>query len=148
MKNNRAIELIAAVLICLFVYASLSKLLSYSTFVAQLNMHPMLKPFAGFFAWAIPVAESVIAILLFLPHTRLIGFKASLAIMTIFTLYITGMLLFNTHLPCSCGGVLQSLTWKQHLLFNLFFMLLAFVGGRLGKKTHLISWNAVHYPPP
>jgi len=46
-------------------------------------------------------------------------------LMTVFTLYIAYMLLFTPKLPCSCGGVLQQMTWKQHLLFNIGFTLLA-----------------------
>jgi phage shock protein PspC (stress-responsive transcriptional regulator) len=42
--------------------------------------------------------------------------------------YILLMLISDERLPCSCGGVLQQLSWKQHLIFNLFFLLLAVVG--------------------
>jgi len=32
---------------------------------------------------------------------------------------------FVEKLPCSCGGVIAKLSWNQHLLLNLGFVLLA-----------------------
>lgn len=148
MRRSLTIEIITALLIGLFVYASLSKLLSYPVFAAQLHTHPYLKPFAGFLAWAVPVVELGVAALLFVPHTRLAGFTGAFVLMSIFTLYIAGMLLLDSHLPCSCGGVLQDLTWKQHLVFNVFFTLLAFIGWRLKKGGHFTKWDLVHSAPP
>jgi len=44
------------------------------------------------------------------------------------------MLAFAPKLPCSCGGVIQKMTWGQHVIFNLFFTLLALVGIWLARK--------------
>ncbi len=52
----------------------------------------------------------------------------------LFAGYIGYMLVFVKHLPCSCGGVLQGLSWGQHLLFNLLFLLLAVMGTLLESK--------------
>jgi putative oxidoreductase len=62
-------------------------------------------------------------------RTRLAGFYASLALMIVFTIY-TGIILlhFFRYIPCSCGGVIKKLTWKQHLVFNLFFVVLSILG--------------------
>jgi hypothetical protein len=48
--------------------------------------------------------------------------------MFIFTAYIIVILEFSQNLPCPCGGLIQSMNWYQHLAFNLFFLLLAFMG--------------------
>jgi hypothetical protein len=32
-------------------------------------------------------------------------------------------LLVFGRIPCSCGGLISSLSWTQHLFFNLFFLL-------------------------
>lgn len=148
MKNKWIIEIISALLIGLLIYAAFSKLLAYPVFVAQLHTHPMLKPFAGFLAWAVPVVELGVALLLFIPRSRLAGFTGALALMIMFTLYIAGMLLSDYHLPCSCGGILRNLTWKQHLVFNVFFTLLASIGRRLKRNGHSTKWNMVHSAPP
>ena len=44
--------------------------------------------------------------------------------MTIFTLYIGYMVAFVPKLPCSCGGIIQKMSWNQHLIFNVGFILL------------------------
>lgn len=148
MKRKIIIEVISGLLIGLLVYASLSKILAYPVFVAQLHTHPLLKPFAGFLAWAVPAVELGVVLLLFIPRTRLAGFTSALALMSVFTLYIAGMLLLDSHLPCSCGGVLRNMTWEQHLVFNLFFTLAAFMGRRLEKRAHFTIWKHVHAAPP
>jgi putative oxidoreductase len=56
--------------------------------------------------------------------------------MLLFTFYILYMLLFEKHLPCSCGGVLKEMTWKQHLVFNLFFTAIAFTGLKILPGAH------------
>jgi len=68
---------------------------------------------------------------------RMIGLYASFFMMLSFTLYITLMLLFTKHLPCSCGGVLRKLSWPQHLILNIFFLILAIAGIILQKNKHL-----------
>ncbi|MGN6196180.1 MAG: MauE/DoxX family redox-associated membrane protein [Ginsengibacter sp.] len=128
MKQKITIEIICSLLVLLFVYAAVGKLLEYDTFKIQLINSPFLKPFAAIIVWLIPGAELFIAVMLTVMQTRKVALYATLILLVIFTLYITGMLLFAIHLPCSCGGIIQHLSWKQHLLFNLFFMVLAVIG--------------------
>lgn len=119
------IHAIAAVFIFLFTYTGLSKILNHSSFEATLHQSPVIKSVSPIVAWLIPATELIISLLLFFPQTRLKGLYASLILMIGFTLYIGYMLLFTPNLPCSCGGVIQTMSWKQHLVFNIFFILLA-----------------------
>jgi cytochrome c oxidase subunit IV len=137
MKQKVTIEIICFLLILLFVYAAFSKLIEYNTFKIQLSNSPFLKPIAGIIVWFIPGAELVIAVMLTVMHTRKKALYSSFILLVIFSLYIAGMLLLGIELPCSCGGIVQQLSWKQHLLFNLFFMLLAFTGIVLGRHQKL-----------
>jgi hypothetical protein len=137
MKQKVTIEIISFLLILLFVYAAFSKLFEYNTFKFQLTNSLFLKSFAGMIAWFIPAMELIVAALLTVKHTRRIGLYGSFILLLIFTIYIAGMLLSGIHLPCSCGGIIQHLTWKQHLLFNLFFLVLAFTGIELETKPKL-----------
>jgi len=137
-------DIISGILLLLFLYTSLSKLTHYETFKAALHSSPLLKPVAGLIAWLLPVTEIVIAIMLFLPVTREKGLKASFITISLFTLYLLYMITFTPHLPCNCGGVLKSLTWPQHIFFNLFFILLALTGILLYKKNR----NRQSEPPP
>jgi hypothetical protein len=137
MKQKVTIEIICFLLILLFVYAAFSKLIEFNTFKIQLNNSPFLKPFSEFIFWFIPIIELIVAALLTVKHTRKRGLFASFILLLIFSLYIAGMLLSTEHLPCSCGGIIQQLSWKQHLLFNLFFLLLALIGIVLDRKQKL-----------
>jgi hypothetical protein len=44
--------------------------------------------------------------------------------MIAFIIYIIAIILTNDQLPCSCGGVLEELSWSQHIVFNSIFILL------------------------
>lgn len=140
MKKELLIQLTAALLIVLFLYAALSKLDTYAEFRDQLRMHEILKPYAGFISWALPTIEILVSALLFLPISRFAGFIGSLVLMIMFTIYIAGMLLWDSNLPCSCGGVLKHLSWKDHLVFNIFFLALAIFGTWISnsKRVHSI----------
>lgn len=121
MKQNLVIEIICFLLILLFVYAALSKLFDYASFKNQLRLSPYLSSIS-MVAWIIPVLELLTILMLIFSATRLIGLYTCFFLLLAFTIYITLMLLFTKHLPCSCGGVIKLLSWKQHLLFNIFFL--------------------------
>ncbi len=146
MRRTLIIEAIAAALIVLLVYASLSKLLAYPVFVAQLHLHPMLKPFAGLLAWAVPVVELGIVALLIIPGTRCAGLYSAAILLLVFTVYLVLMLLTDKNLPCSCGGVISTLTWGQHIVFNGLFILLAVTGIILDKRNDRHNM-AVNFEP-
>lgn len=111
----------------LFIYAATSKLLDFNTFRIQLGQSPLLSAFANWVAISVPGIEIFIAILLLTPKYRLIGLYASYLLMAMFTTYIYIILNFSAFVPCSCGGILQKLTWNQHLVFNSVFILLAII---------------------
>lgn len=122
---TRITEIIAALFILLFVYTAVSKLTNFNLFYFTLQHSPLSGSYAKIIALALPVTELVIAGLLFIPRTRMAGLYLSFVMMIIFTLYIGGMIMLSSKLPCSCGGVLKQMTWKQHLVFNVLFILLA-----------------------
>jgi hypothetical protein len=137
IKKSLHSDLSAWVLIFLWVYAASSKLFIYEGFRFQLLGHKLLANHAWTIAWLIPTVEILIALLLVIPKTRIGGLYASLSLLLLFTMYIIYMFMFYPYKPCSCGGVISKLTWKQHILFNLFFLLLA-VAGIIGhRKTGL-----------
>jgi uncharacterized membrane protein YphA (DoxX/SURF4 family) len=119
------INVISLLFILLFAYAASSKLLDYNTFTVQIAQSPLLTAFAGFLGWMVPFLEIVIAVLLFFPRTRLAAMYVSFFLMILFTAYIFIILNFSDFVPCACGGVLEEMSWSQHLIFNLAFVLLA-----------------------
>lgn len=128
MKRSMIIEIICGLLTALLVYAAISKLLNYSTFLLQLRQDPFITIFANVLAWALPAIEITISIFLVVSSLRLLGLYAALFLLTLFTAYITALLIYGHFIPCSCGGVLAVLSWKQHIILNTGFAALA-VGG-------------------
>ncbi len=130
MKNTATtkkycIDLIGYLFIILFTYAAFSKLSDYESFTIQLGQSPLLSAFAGWVSWFIPAIEILIAILLMFNRTRFLALVASFGLMLMFSAYIYIILHYSEFVPCSCGGILEKMTWNQHLIFNLIFCLLA-----------------------
>lgn len=103
----------------LFIYAATSKLLDFENFQVQLAQSPLLSAFAGWLPVFVPVAEYVLALGLLVPRFRFIALLASLHLMTLFSVYIYIILHYSAFVPCSCGGVLEKMSWNQHLVFNV-----------------------------
>ncbi len=133
-KKNLIVEIISYVFIMLFVYAAVGKLLDFEQFRMQIEQSPLLSPFADFVAWGVPVMEILVSLLFFSPKLRLAGLWTSFTLMMIFSSYIIFVLNFADSIPCSCGGVIASLSWSQHLLFNMGFVFLALLGISLTQK--------------
>lgn len=126
--RKHVVDIISALLILLFVYAALSKLLEFETFRFQLQKSPYVKDMANILVWTVPITEIVISITLAVPRFRHIGMYASFFLMLLFSGYIYIILHFSYYVPCSCGGVLSEMSWNEHLLFNIAFTLLALMG--------------------
>lgn len=119
------VEIITFLIIVLFMYAAVSKLLDYENFKYQLGKSPFITNISGITAWTIPAGEIIVALLLVSKRTRLFGSYASLFLMTMFAAYIYAMLNYSYYLPCSCGGVLSEMNWSEHLWFNIGFVMLS-----------------------
>jgi hypothetical protein len=128
LVKYRWVRVIASLFIFLFVYTAVSKLFQFELFQSTLYKSPLIGERAGFIAYSLPVIELFVAALLFFNRTLNFGFYLSFLLMVLFTAYISYMLLFEKNLPCSCGGILYILTWRQHLIFNCLFTGLAFIG--------------------
>ncbi|WP_205513205.1 MauE/DoxX family redox-associated membrane protein [Longitalea arenae] len=128
------VETIALLFIILFLYTGISKLMEYSVFKEQIAESPILKPVSSFIAWALPITEFIVSIMLMVPRWRLKGLYSSLFLMIAFTIYIGAVMTFFKELPCSCGGIISLLSWNGHLVFNSIFILLAAIGVRLEKQ--------------
>lgn len=122
MKKNAIIEIISFLFVFLFLYAAVSKLIDYQKFRAQLGQSPMLTSFADWVSWIVPAVEIGISTMLVFPRWRLLGLYAAFSLMVMFTAYIVMITKFSEYVPCSCGGILQNMTWNQHLLFNIVFL--------------------------
>ncbi|MEL1254086.1 MauE/DoxX family redox-associated membrane protein [Flavobacterium sp. DGU38] len=130
MKSNINIKSVTAESICLlyillFVYAAVSKLLDFENFQVQLGQSPLLSAYALWVSWMVPIIEIIIVLLLIIPKFRSLGFLAAFNLMAMFTVYIFIVLHYGSFVPCSCGGILEKMSWNVHIVFNIVFVLLA-----------------------
>lgn len=125
MKKNPLFEISSFLVMFLFLYTGISKLITFSTFRFDITRSPIVRHFPTFSAIALPIIEILVAICIFLPKYRKLGLYSSLLLMIIFTLYITYMLLFTPDRPCTCGGVIRQMSWPTHVFFNLAFTLIS-----------------------
>jgi len=135
MTKNISIEVICFLLILLFTYAALSKLFNYDLFEYQMQNYSIDK----YLSWTAPVAELMICVLLIFKDTRIRGLYLSVFMLSVYTFGIAYMLLTKDNLPCSCGGVLRFMTWKQHIVFNVSFILLSLIGITLLKNKRTLK---------
>jgi hypothetical protein len=142
--NRRVIAIVLSIpLIALWLYAAITKLTDYYNFEFGLSESPFIGQFSGLLSYGIPILEIIIAILLAWPRARLAGFYSSFILLVLFIFYIGAMLLSGSEIPCSCGGVIEQLSWPMHIVFNSFFALIGLAGILLETKrkrsayTHL-----------
>ena len=143
MKRRHLIEIISILFIVLFIYAASSKLLDIQKFRVQLGQSPFLTNYAGLIAWSIPLIEILIAIIFFIPRLRLYALYTSLGLMVLFTTYIVMITRFSDYTPCSCGGVLEKLSWNGHLLFNAVFILAAIWAIYLQQNYNRVKTDSI-----
>lgn len=122
--KERIVFVISLIGIFLFLYTAYSKLSSMETFEKGLSRLPIFGSYASIISWLIPISEIIIAVLLITPKTTKVGLYAFTALMVFFTAYILSLMIFGLKLPCHCGGVIDSLSWTQHIWFNLVFIVL------------------------
>lgn len=127
-------EIIVNLFIVLFMYTAASKILTMEKFSSTLSRSPLIGSYNVIVGWAVPVIEILISLLLIIPALRKWGLAASFGLMSFFTLYLAYMVLSGDELPCNCGGVISTMTWQQHIWFNLGFVALGIAGMILHKK--------------
>lgn len=133
MKRQNIMLAIGYALVFLFVYTAFSKLFAYNIYLYDLRRSPELGAFAVPISIIIPGAELLSAGFILLPRFRRLGFFIATMLMTVFTLYVAYVLAFAEEQPCTCGGIIRELSWPQHLVFNIVFTILAFIGLKLSK---------------
>jgi len=146
MKWSTSIRKIIIEVICyffasMFVYAAVSKILEFDNFQAQLGQSVILGAYAGVVSYGVLTAELAAALLLVIPKYRTVALICSFILMASFTVYIFIILNFSPSIPCSCGGILEKMGWKEHLIFNIICLAAAATGLLLHrsdlKKTSL-----------
>jgi|APTNR8051073442_1049403.scaffolds.fasta_scaffold00523_14 putative oxidoreductase len=139
MIRKHLVDLTTTLLVILLAYTALSKILEADTFRKQMLNQPLPETLKQNLVWLVPVSEIITSIFLIIKPIRLYGFVLAFLLMLAFTLYVS-MILGNAfaYIPCSCGGVLSAMSWQTHLIFNIFFTLIAFTGFLIERKRRLM----------
>ncbi|MBD8084645.1 MauE/DoxX family redox-associated membrane protein [Chryseobacterium caseinilyticum] len=126
MKNIRYYFISATVgfFILLFCYAAISKAIDFENFQVQIGQSPLLSAYANTVSYGVIAIEIFTVILLCFKKLRTAGLYCSTALMSAFTVYIYLILNYSDFVPCSCGGILEKLGWTEHLVFNIFCVIL------------------------
>ncbi|CAM4112619.1 hypothetical protein SAMN06265348_103300 [Pedobacter westerhofensis] len=127
------IDIIACLFILLFLYTAANKVWEFHNFDWVLSTLPMIGELHKIIAYSVPTAEIITSCLLLVPLTRRDGLIYSFLLMLIFTTYLLFMVIYTKDLPCNCGGVISHLSWKQHIVFNLFFLALSLIAFNFNK---------------
>lgn len=123
--------------VLLFSYTAFDKLQHLESFSNGIGKVSFIGEMANVIAWGVPVSELLISVLLILPKTALWGLRMAIGLMIIFTLYLGLMLAFAEKRMCHCGGIIESMGWTEHLLFNLAFIGLGSGALYLNQSIHL-----------
>jgi len=118
------IESICLLLILIFAYAAFSKIFDLGTLRTTIQQSPILSPFSAWLPFVVIGTEILIALFLMFGKYRLRAMCVSFVMLFVFTVYILFIKKFAKMLPCACGGIIQKLSWNQHLGFNLILMAL------------------------
>lgn len=126
---------IAHLFVIIFLITAIIKLKNPDKFWGTLNGSQLLKPFADFLTYAVPIVELILCVFLLKKSTRKKALVAGGVLLLSFTIYIGLMLsLYGNDMPCSCGGFVEELSWTAHIFFNLAFVGLAWWAMKLYKR--------------
>lgn len=136
MKRAIALDFICYAIVMLLVYAALSKLFLFDIYIYDLKRSPFIGDYASYLSLTLPTIELAVAIMLLFLRTRYWALWGALVLMIAFTIYVALIIGLVDSRPCTCGGLIRQLTWKQHLVFNIFYTGLVAVGIWLHKNLY------------
>lgn len=121
--------IIIIILVIMWAYAAISKLLGLREFKQALATQIFPVWVGKILVWVLPISELAVVGLLVYPPTRLLGMYVSFTMMLLFTLYVGGAVykIYDRY-PCACGGLFARLGWEKHFKVNIFFTLISLIG--------------------
>jgi len=144
MVNHKTGRLISEttrfLLVLLWVYAAISKIIDFKNFAFQMKLQAFGSHAAIYVAYFLPCLELATAGLLFFKRTAPAGLYCSLLLLSVFTGYVALVVLhFFSSIPCTCGGILQKMGWKPHLVFNIFYLAVTMTAIILNQKKEVAA---------
>lgn len=120
--QNHILKACLILLILLWSSTGLSKILGFAEFTRQL-IHILGEELSIPASVAIPLLELAAAVTIAFQKTKVFGLYISVFLLTAFTAYVILVLAgYFGPAPCTCGGIITALSWKQHLIVNIILL--------------------------
>ncbi|MBS7565543.1 hypothetical protein KHS38_14110 [Mucilaginibacter sp. Bleaf8] len=134
-NHHLALHIIIILLMILWTYTAASKAMDLRLFEVQMNKQVLFPFLKKPLVYLLPPAEALIAVLLLFDSSRFTGLYASAGLLLVFSVYVA-LAVFRVfeRVPCSCGGILRTMGWGTHLVFNVFFLLLTMIAINLNYR--------------
>ncbi|MCH7407290.1 MauE/DoxX family redox-associated membrane protein [Belliella aquatica] len=115
--------LVLIVLITLWVYTGISKLVDFHGFKGAILNQSFSNEIGEYVAFIVPISELIIAGMLVFGKTRFLGLIASICMLCVFSTYV-GLVWSEAfdRVPCGCAGIFESMGWGAHLIVNLILL--------------------------
>lgn len=139
LAKERLIICIRFVCMFLFLYTAYAKIVDHDRFLKGLSRVHILSGFAVYISWLVPIGETITSILLLVPQTAKWGLYAFTGLIILFTGYIVSAMIWEKTLPCHCGGVIEKLSWGQHIWFNIAFIILAIFALQITTSKYIFK---------
>ncbi|WP_185974309.1 MauE/DoxX family redox-associated membrane protein [Litoribacter populi] len=135
IKKSIIQEATSLILVLLLTYTAFSKWIDWTGTKNALYNQVFPTRMAEGLLWGLPVVELAVAAMLVCNKWRYYGLWISVLLMLCFTIYV-GLVMTGIfgRIPCSCGGVMGSLGWGEHLAVNIGFLLIAMIGLHFHRK--------------
>jgi putative oxidoreductase len=121
--------------VLLFIYTDVNKLADFPEFFSLIRNQPLPQWMNKIVTWILPALELLIAALLMAGKFRELGLLLAFFTMEAFTIYVL-LIITNTfsYIPCSCAGIFKWMNWNIHLVVNIIFTALVYIGYRQQRK--------------
>ena len=135
MENTEKIAIPSILLILLWTYTGFDKIIHWETSRKAFHNQTFPAELAEVLAYAIPITELLIALLLLFSVSRWWGYLSSILLLTVFTTYV-GLIWVGAfpRVPCNCAGILERLGWEAHFWFNSAMIGVGITGLYFTKK--------------
>lgn len=141
--KNIVAESTIFILILVWAYTFVSKVLDFDTFARQIKGAYLLSAAGGILPYLLQVVHVGIVILLLNKSWRRMGLLVSLSVIIAYTAYLIYILKFAPSIPCSCIAVLRSMNWADQLYFNSGVLAINLIGlitfSSLRRTSHSIQ---------
>ncbi|WP_409514621.1 MauE/DoxX family redox-associated membrane protein [Chryseobacterium sp.] len=126
--KNLIAEIVIFLLLLMWAYTFVSKVLDFDTFRRQINGAYLLSSLGSPLPYILQVLHLSLVILLIKKSWRKVGLITSLSVLLLYTVYLIYILKFAPSIPCSCISLYSALNWNDQLLINLALLVLNIIG--------------------